>query len=183
MHWGSARAEAEDDLPCTFQMIVVIDIPCTFQMIVVSDFSSAIAILPQHHQAFALYKKTTFISVACFMSFNNGLKDNTPPNPVHFKKNTYVEWIIRIFCETQPPASIGWVALSSVVRLFVPHSDISSYLHCMMFQTIQTIYFLWGYDPGNMSVSFIAELSPVYCCLVTTVHGRGKISFNDHCQV
>ena len=34
------------------------------------------------------------------------------------------------------------------------------------FQTIQTIYFLWGYDPGNMSVSFIAELSPVYCCLV-----------------
>ena len=36
----------------------------------------------------------------------------------------------------------------------------------MMFQTIQTIYFLWVYDPGNMSVSFIAELSPVYCCLV-----------------
>ena len=35
----------------------------------------------------------------------------------------------------------------------------------MMFQTIQTIYFLWGYDPGNTSV-FIAELSPVYCCLV-----------------
>ena len=35
-----------------------------------------------------------------------------------------------------------------------------------MFQTKQTIYFLWGYDPGNMSVSFIAELSPVYCCLV-----------------
>ena len=25
------------------------------------------------------------------------------------------------FCETQPPASIGWVALSSVVRVFVPH--------------------------------------------------------------
>ena len=23
-----------------------------------------------------------------------------------------------------------------------------------------------GYDPGNMSMSFIAELSPVYCCLV-----------------
>ena len=36
----------------------------------------------------------------------------------------------------------------------------------MMFQTIQTIYFLWGYDPGNMSVSFIAGLSPVYCWLV-----------------
>ena len=39
-----------------------------------------------------------------------------------------------------------------------------------MFQTIQTINFLWGYDPGNMSVSFIAELSPVYCCLGLTVY-------------
>ena len=29
----------------------------------------------------------------------------------------------------------------------------SSHLHYMMFQTIQTIYFLWGYDPDNMSVS------------------------------
>ena len=58
-------------------------------------------------------------------------------------------------CETQPPASIGWVALSSI---FVVCSsrirDTSSHLHYMMFQTIQTIYFLWGYDPGNMSVSF-----------------------------
>ena len=43
----------------------------------------------------------------------------------------------------------------------------SSHLHYMMFETIQTIYFLWGYDPGNMSVSTYAELSPVYCCLVT----------------
>ena len=42
----------------------------------------------------------------------------------------------------------------------------SSHLHYMMFQTIQTIYFLRGYDPGNISVSFIAELSPVYCFLV-----------------
>ena len=75
------------------------------------------------------------------------------------------------YCKTQPPASIGWVALSSViVRLFVRCSsrigNTSSYLHYMMFQTIQTIYFLWGYDPGNMPLSFIAELSPVYCCLV-----------------
>ena len=46
--------------------------------------------------------------------------------------------------------------------------DTSSHLHYMMFQTIQIIYFLWGYDPGNMSLSFIAELSPVYCCLVLT---------------
>ena len=75
----------------------------------------------------------------------------------------------RINRETQPPASIGWVALSSLVRSVVPHSDISSHLHSLMFQTLQTIYFLWGYDPGNMSVSFIAELSPVYCCLVDSV--------------
>ena len=50
-------------------------------------------------------------------------------------------------CETQPPASIGWVALSSVVRL-VGHlsriGDISSHLHYMMFQSIQTICFLCG---------------------------------------
>ena len=57
-------------------------------------------------------------------------------------------------CKTQPPASIGWVALSSV---FVVRSsrigNISSDLHYMMFLSIQFIYFLWGYDPGNMSVS------------------------------
>ena len=34
----------------------------------------------------------------------------------------------------------------------------------MMFQTIQTIHFLRGYDPGN-----IDELSPVYCCLVASL--------------
>ena len=57
-------------------------------------------------------------------------------------------------CETQPPASIGWVALSSVVvrRRSSRIGDISSHLHYMMFPSIQTIYFLWGYDPGNMSV-------------------------------
>ena len=71
-------------------------------------------------------------------------------------------------CETQPPSSIGWVALSSVfVQLLSRIGNTSSHLHYMMFQTIQTIYFLWGYDPGNMSVSFIAELSPVYCCLLS----------------
>ena len=41
----------------------------------------------------------------------------------------------------------------------------------MMFQTIQTIYFLWGYDPGNMSVSvehslLLSSLFKLghYCC-------------------
>ena len=57
-------------------------------------------------------------------------------------------------------SSIFNVCRSSRIR------DTSSHLHYMMFQTIQTIHFLWGYDPGNMSVSFIAELSSVYCCLV-----------------
>ena len=31
--------------------------------------------------------------------------------------------------------------------------NISIYLHYMMFQTIQTIYFLLGYDPGNVSAT------------------------------
>ena len=79
---------------------------------------------------------------------------------------------LKTNCKTQPPASNGWVALSSMFGCsFVCLSRIgntSSHLHNMMFQTIQTIYFLWGYDPGNMSMSFIAELSPVYCCLVST---------------
>ena len=30
----------------------------------------------------------------------------------------------------------------------------SLHFHYMMFLTIQTTYFLWGYDPGTMSVSF-----------------------------
>ena len=65
-------------------------------------------------------------------------------------------------------SSFHWLSSSifSCSFVVVPHCNISSYLHYMMFQTIQTIYFLWGYDPGNMSVSFIADLSPVYCCLV-----------------
>ena len=56
--------------------------------------------------------------------------------------------------ETQPQASIGWVALSSVVVVWSSRiGNICSHLHYMMFPSIQTIYFLWGYDPGNMSVS------------------------------
>ena len=55
----------------------------------------------------------------------------------------------------------------SVVRLS-RIGNISSHLHSMMFPSIQTIYFLWGNDPGNMSVSAYAELSPVYCCLVSS---------------
>ena len=78
---------------------------------------------------------------------------------------------------------MGWVALSSLRR---PASvgDISTYLHNMMFQTIQTIYILWGYDPGNISVSTYAELSPVYCCLVSEVIqlGSRRIYITAECQ-
>ena len=92
--------------------------------------------------------------------------------------------IENLNCETQPPASIGWVALSSVfVRCLSRIRYTSSHLHYMMFQTIQTIYFLWGYDPGNMSVSFIAELSPVYCCLNSWQSLLSSISLNQQSTV
>ena len=68
-------------------------------------------------------------------------------------------------------SSFHWLSSSifTVCCLLSRIGNTSSHLHYMMFQTIQTIYFLWGYDPGNMSVSFIAELNPVYCCLVRSV--------------
>ena len=55
-------------------------------------------------------------------------------------------------------SSFHWLSRSIFnVCLFVRSlsriGNTSSHLHYMMFQTIQTIYFLWGYDPGNMSVS------------------------------
>ena len=53
----------------------------------------------------------------------------------------------------QPPASIGWVALSSLFVCLSRIRGTSSHLHYMMFLTIQTIYFRWGYDPGNVSAS------------------------------
>ena len=81
-----------------------------------------------------------------------------------------------IYCETQPLASIGWVALSTVIGCRLSRiGDISSHLHYMMFLSIQTIYFLWGYDPGNMSVSTFllllswAQFTVVYSFLVFTV--------------
>ena len=47
---------------------------------------------------------------------------------------------------------------SSFVRSFVRPSRIgntSSHLHYMMFQTKQTIYFLWGYDPVSVNISLL----------------------------
>ena len=72
----------------------------------------------------------------------------------NFKVKVRLQFIEIKYCETQPQASIGWVALFSVVRCRLSCiGNISSHLHYMMFLSIQTIYFLWGYDPGNMSVS------------------------------
>ena len=47
----------------------------------------------------------------------------------------------------------GWVALSSLI-VVIRSFRTFTYLHNMMFQTIQAIYFLWGHGPDNMSVSY-----------------------------
>ena len=85
-----------------------------------------------------------------------------------------IEFHVSILLKLRNSASsFHWLSSSIfTVCLFVCRrssriGDTSSHLHYMMFQTIQTIYFLWGYDPGNMSVSTYAELSPVYRCLVS----------------
>ena len=121
-------------------------------------------------------KRQSHIGCIC-LDFLHCEFSNVSPNFLHQQRQSYINCICLAFlrcefsnvssnCETQPPASIGWVALSSLFgRCLSRIGNTSSHLHYMMFQTIQTIYFLWGYDPGNMSMSFIAELSPVYCCL------------------
>ena len=52
-------------------------------------------------------------------------------------------------------SSFHWLSspIFSCCRSSSRIGNISSHLHYMMFPSIQTIYFLWGYDPGNMSVS------------------------------
>ena len=92
-------------------------------------------------------------------------------------------------CETQPPASIGWVALSSVVcRLFVPHQwhllssplyDVSEHTNHIFSVSI------WSRQHVSVNISSVAELSPVYCCLVFHNHRLPqqrifwKIDFED----
>ena len=75
-------------------------------------------------------------------------------------------WLNKVFAKLSLQLPLADYLQCSLFGCSSRIRDTYSHLHCMMFQTIQTIYFLWGYDPGNMSVSFIAELSPVYCCLV-----------------
>ena len=72
-------------------------------------------------------------------------------------------WIQNIFCqikycETQPPASIGWVALSSVIVCLF--GDISSHLPFMMFLSIQTIYFC------EDMILATCQSQHIFCCWV-----------------
>ena len=58
-------------------------------------------------------------------------------------------------------SSFHWLS-SSIFSYWLSSSsrigDISSNLHYMMFPSIQTIHFLWGYDPGNVSASYSQTL-------------------------
>ena len=77
-------------------------------------------------------------------------------------------------CETQPPASIGWVALSSVVVRcsfvvcpasvtppLISTNDVSEHTNHIFSVRI------WSWQRVSVNISSVAELSPVYCCLVT----------------
>ena len=84
------------------------------------------------------------------------------------------------FCETQPPASIGWVALSSVFvcRSFVvthrwhllssPPYDVSEHTNYIFSVRI------WSWQHVSVNISSVAELSPVYCCLVVLCKAINK---------
>ena len=39
-----------------------------------------------------------------------------------------------------------------------------------------------GFDPGNISVTFIAELSPFYCCLVVMHIFKFTFTFHFRCM-
>ena len=73
-------------------------------------------------------------------------------------------------CESQHPASIGWVALFSViVRSFVPHRWhlLSSPLYDISEHTNHIFSVrIWSWQHVSVYISSVAELSPVYCCLV-----------------
>ena len=73
-------------------------------------------------------------------------------------------------CETQRPASIGWVALSSVVVVWsvVPHRWhlLSSPLYDVSEHTNHIFSVrIWSWQHVSVNISSVAELSPVYCCL------------------
>ena len=71
------------------------------------------------------------------------------------------------YCETQPPASIGWVALSSLI--VVPHRWhlLSSPLYDVSNHTNHIFSVrIWSWQHVSVNISSVAELSPVSCCLV-----------------
>ena len=72
-------------------------------------------------------------------------------------------WSFLLYCETQPPASIGWVALSSVVRsLFVRPASVTSPL-------ISTIWCFPAYKPYIFCEDMIlatCQCQHIFCCWV-----------------
>ena len=90
------------------------------------------------------------------------------------------EWVIDN-CETQPPAYIAWVALSSNVRpsCIVRPASVTPPL-------ISPSWCFWPYKTyifcedmilvtcQCQHLSSVAELSPVYCCLVLILDLRSK---------
>ena len=84
------------------------------------------------------------------------------------------------FCETQPPPSIGWVALSSVFvvwsfgRPASVTSPLISTIWCFRAYKLNIFcedMILQAWQHVSVNISSVAELSPVYCCLVMIKNG------------
>ena len=78
--------------------------------------------------------------------------------------NLLIMYVFEMYCETQPPASIGWVALSSVVvvRSFVCPASVTSPL-------ISTIWCFRAYKPYIFCEDMIlatCQCQHIFCCWV-----------------
>ena len=74
----------------------------------------------------------------------------------------YCKVFVRFNCETQPPASIGWVALSSVVVRRRRHASVTSPL-------ISTIWCFRAYKPYIFCEDMIlatCQCQHIFCCWV-----------------
>ena len=103
-----------------------------------------------HRQFFCKYLSTSIIQLSlslCLCIYDK--KSDEGSNSVRMRhENRYASKKVHFTCFN----TILALSLSSPCRTqLLPSSDFMSY------------------DPGNMSVSFIAELSPVYCCLVSWI--------------
>ena len=102
-----------------------------------------------------------------------------------------VTWFQNLYCETQPPASIGWVALSSVVCLFVRRRPAS-----VTSPLISTIWCFWAYKPYIFCEDMIlatCQCQHIFCCWVepslllsscnqapTSTRGYSTTRFSNH---